>query len=138
MPADYLPIPEGYLPDPDPDDQHVDLRKHSHEQLMDLAQSYNNEIGIVADPFDAVLRGIPERAQLRPGSKRPACNYMGLDGLGKYSKYGKAWAKLYKGVGILDDDQPAPKVRMKPAGHRHGPATVLLSRDRVPCCPAVL
>jgi hypothetical protein len=95
----------------------MDLRILTQEQLMDLAQTYNayEDVNVAKDPFEAVLHGIPERAQLRPDSKRPACNYMGLEGLGKYSKYGKAWARLYKGVGILDDEQPAPKVSMKSA-----------------------
>lgn len=118
MPADYLPIPEGYLPpDPAEEREHMDLRILTQEQLMDLAQTYNayEDVNVAKDPFEAVLHGIPERAQLRPDSKRPACNYMGLEGLGKYSKYGKAWARLYKGVGILDDEQPAPKVSMKSA-----------------------
>lgn len=109
LPADFLPVPEGYSAQRTV----VNLKDFNHNQLTQLAIEYNKASDVEDDPFGRVLKGIPERAQLRPGSKEPVSHYMGLQGLPPHGKYAKAWRKLIRGSRqLLDDDAgPVAKVR---------------------------
>lgn len=114
----------------------VNLRDVNQNQVMKLAQEYNRNHCVDQDPFEAVLAGIPERAQLRPGSKEPISLYMGLQGLPPHGRYAKAWRKLLRPMQLQLDDkdqqEPAAKVSLQASSkedtayldmHKHMPDT---------------
>lgn len=106
-------LPDDFLTPPDDvagPSIAVNLRDVNQNQVMKLAQEYNRNHGVDQDPFEAVLAGIPESAQLRPGSKEPISLYMGLQGLPPHGRYAKAWRKLLRGPMLLsgDKDQEPP------------------------------
>lgn len=108
MPADFLPVP-AELPAAAPEaSKLLNLRDFNHNQLSQLATEYNTLHGMDPDPFGKVLKGIPERAQLRPGSKEPVSFYMGLQGLPPHGRYAKAWRKIIRGSKQLLGEDAAP------------------------------
>jgi hypothetical protein len=119
-------LPDEF-PDP-PDDLEtpsiaVNLREVNQNQVMKLAQEYNRNHAVDDDPFEAVLAGIPQRAQLRPGSKEPTSLYMGLQGLPPHGRYAKAWRKLLRGPGWQQPDDnrdQEPPAKVRSAGLQQG------------------
>jgi hypothetical protein len=143
LPADFLPVPEGYGP---AEPTVVNLKDFNHNQLVQLAVEYNKANGVEDDPFERVLKGIPERAQLRPGSKEPVSHYMGLQGLPPHGKYAKAWKKLIRGSRQLMEDETGPiaKVRIA-AGHWYARVVAVVKEQSSLCwlvwaslCPSIL
>lgn len=124
MPADFLPLPPGFNSAPRGANNNTpapaattstttitDLRQLSQQEFEDLAQQHNQASGIARDPFDAILDGIPERAQLRPEKKQPESYYLGPQGLRPFGRYAQAWKKLQRGfAGQLDALEPVVKV----------------------------
>jgi len=95
MPEDFPSVPAGFGTSAG---TVIKLQDLAHQQLLDRAAESNKTNGIPEDPFNAVLHGIPERAQLRPDSKEPESHYMGLQGLRPHGKYAKAWRKVLRGA----------------------------------------
>lgn len=90
MPAKFLPLPKGFsCPG---GSTKIDLRNKAHSQLMALAARHNSRQGITRDPFQAALTGIPERAQMCPGSRVAQTHTMGS--VPADSPYAKAWRSI--------------------------------------------
>lgn len=105
MPETFPPVPAGFGTSAG---TVIKLQDLTHQQLLDRAANSNQQNGIPEDPFNAVLHGIPERAQLRPGSKEPESHYMGLQGLRPHGKYAKAWRKVLRGAKQAAAGKAAP------------------------------
>lgn len=90
----------------------TNLRDLTHQQLLEFAAKHNQQQGMPDDPFAAVLKGIPERAKLRPGSKQPESYYMGVQGLRPHGKYAKAWRKILRGTRDLEIAVKAPPAKV--------------------------
>lgn len=107
LPADFLPVPAAF-----DKEQHVlALREYTHTDLVQLAQDFNQASQVHEDPFEAVLKGIPERAQLRPNHKEPPSIYMGVEGLPPHGKYARAWRKFMRNSKLDVEGGPPAKVR---------------------------
>jgi hypothetical protein len=68
----------------------------------------NLNLQVHDDPFEAVLKGIPERARLLPNRKEPQSNYMGLAGLPPHGRYARAWRKVMRATTKLDLESGPP------------------------------
>jgi hypothetical protein len=91
----------------------IQVRQHSHQEMLELAAAHNQQQGL-PDVFDAVLRGIPERAQLRPNSVEASTYTMGLKGLPPNSRHAKAWRKVLRSTRTAGHQHAPPQ---QPAGH---------------------
>lgn len=110
MPEDFPSVPAGFGTSAG---TVIKLQDLAHQQLLDRAAESNKTNGIPEDPFNAVLHGIPERAQLRPDSKEPESHYMGLQGLRPHGKYAKAWRKVLRGAKQSAAGKAGPAKRAK-------------------------
>lgn len=70
----------------------VNLHGKPLAELAAIAARHNATANVAEDPFEVVLRGIPERAALRPDS-RPAMTFT-LGHAPPGSGYAKAWRSL--------------------------------------------
>ncbi|WIA18977.1 hypothetical protein OEZ85_003644 [Tetradesmus obliquus] len=91
MPLKFLPLPKGFSC-PGSSSSRIDMRSKSHAQLLALAARHNSRQGIKEDPFEATLKGIPERAKLRPSSQLATTHTLGS--VPADSPYAKAWRSI--------------------------------------------
>ncbi|KAF6258574.1 hypothetical protein COO60DRAFT_1101024 [Scenedesmus sp. NREL 46B-D3] len=90
MPLKFLPLPKAFSCAGS--STRIDMRSKSATQLIALAARHNNRQGIKEDPFETTLKGIPERAKLRPTSQLAATHTLGS--VPADSPYAKAWRSI--------------------------------------------